>query len=137
MLGRPYALEGEVVRGFGIGSKQTVPTLNLDTKAEVLPASGVYITRTRDLRDGREWPSITNAGFRPTFEGDRLTIETFLLAALEGSTPRHIRVEFLRWVRDERKFDNPESLKKQIMVDVGRAKAYFRRVEAFRTAPRA
>jgi riboflavin kinase/FMN adenylyltransferase len=133
MLGRPYALEGEVVGGFGIGSKQTVPTLNLDTKSEVLPASGVYITRTRDLGDGREWPSVTNVGFRPTFNGDRLTIETFLLATLEGPTPQRIRVEFLRRVREERRFDSPESLKKQIMVDVGRAKAYFRRLGAFRT----
>jgi riboflavin kinase / FMN adenylyltransferase len=137
MLGRPYALEGDVVSGFGIGSKQTVPTLNLDTKAEVLPASGVYVTRTWDLNDGREWPSITNVGFRPTFDGDRLTIETFLLTALEGSTPQRIRVKFLRRVRDERRFDSPESLKKQIMMDVGRANAYFRRLEAFRTAPRA
>ena len=55
--------------GFGIGSKQTVPTLNLDTAAEVLPADGVYITRTTDLNDGREWQSITNIGLRPTFDG--------------------------------------------------------------------
>src|SRR5215475_4430320 len=55
LLGRPYAIEGEVVRGHGVGSKQTVPTLNLSTPAEVLPARGVYITRTHS--SGREWPS--------------------------------------------------------------------------------
>lgn len=128
-LGRPYWLEGDVVSGFGIGSKQTVPTLNLATKAEVLPASGVYITRTHDLdRGDRRWPSITNVGFRPTFGGDQLTIETFLLAPLEGETPKHIRVEFLRRVRDERRFESPEALKQQILRDVGRAQAYFRRL---------
>src|SRR5258708_3732124 len=47
MLERPYALEGDVVAGQGVGSKQTVPTLNLKTAAEILPAVGVYITRTR------------------------------------------------------------------------------------------
>jgi len=128
LLGRPYSIEGMVVRGHGIGSKQTVPTLNLKTPAEVLPARGVYITRTHDLRGRREWPSITNVGYRPTFGGaDELSIETFLLAPLEGATPEEIRVEFLRWVRAERKFENPEALKAQILHDVRRAQTYFRR----------
>jgi riboflavin kinase/FMN adenylyltransferase len=127
LLGRPYAVEGEVVPGHGIGSKQTVPTLNLDTKAEILPATGVYITRTTDLDAFRQWPSITNVGYRPTFDGDRLTVETFLLSPLEGDTPSHIRVEFLRRVREERKFDTPDALKTQIFKVVVRAKTYFRR----------
>jgi riboflavin kinase/FMN adenylyltransferase len=127
LLERPYALAGEVVAGFGIGSRQTVPTLNLKTAAEVLPASGVYITRTEDAEDGRRWPSITNVGFRPTFHGEHLTIETYLLEPLEGATPRRIRVEFLRRVREERAFASPEALKAQILGDVARARAYFRR----------
>src|SRR5882672_2401756 len=69
MLGRPYTLEGAVVRGEGVGSKQTVPTLNLETQAEVLPKTGVYITRTHDRGSAREWPSITSVGYRPTFNG--------------------------------------------------------------------
>ncbi|MEO8128948.1 MAG: bifunctional riboflavin kinase/FAD synthetase [Bryobacteraceae bacterium] len=129
LLGRPYAVEGDVVHGHGIGSKQTVPTLNLDTRSEILPAVGVYITRTTDLDAARKWPSITNVGYRPTFDGDRLTIETFLLAPLDGATPRRIQVEFLRRVREEKKFDSPEALKTQIFKDVGRAKTYFRRTE--------
>jgi riboflavin kinase / FMN adenylyltransferase len=128
LLGRPYALEGIVVRGAGVGSKQTVPTLNLETKAEVLPKTGVYVTRTRDRAGSREWPSITNVGYRPTFNGHGLSIETYLLAALDGPTPSEIAVEFLRWVRDEKKFENPEALKAQILRDIGRAQAYFRRL---------
>lgn len=128
LLERPYCIEGTIVRGFGIGSKQTVPTINLDTSAEVIPARGVYITRTHDL-DNRErkWPSITNIGTRPTFDGEAQTIETFLLAPLEGETPERIRLEFLRRVRQERKFESPEALKRQIMHDVSRAQAWFRR----------
>ncbi len=134
MLGRHYALEGRVVSGAGIGSKQTVPTLNLETKAEVLPKTGVYITRTHEQYSSREWPSITNVGHRPTFNGHGLTIETFLLSALDGETLREISVEFLRWVRDERKFPTPEALKSQILHDVARANAYFRRRASLRLA---
>ena len=128
LLERPYALQGEVVCGQGIGSKKTVPTLNLATEAEIIPATGVYITRTHDVDSGRNWESITNIGYRPTFDGQGLTIETFLLSAFDGATPEHIRVELLRRVREERKFESPESLKAQIMKDVARAQAYFRRM---------
>ena len=128
----PYGMEGQVVSGRGVGSKQTVPTLNLATTAEVIPAAGVYITYTRDLGAAREWRSITNVGYRPTFGASyQLTIETFLLDALEGETPARIRVEFLRRVREERKFDTPESLRAQILKDVRTARDYFRRVKAW------
>src|SRR5579863_7224097 len=82
LLGRPYALRGGVVAGEGRGSKQTVPTLNLDSTAEVVPKTGVYVTRTSDIDSPslREWPSITNIGYRPTFDGDDRTVETYLLS---------------------------------------------------------
>lgn len=127
MLGRPYPLRGAVVPGHGIGSKQTVPTLNLETPAELLPAHGVYITRTRDMDSARTWNSITNVGVRPTFAGDSLSIETFLLDPFDGHTPARIEVQFLRRVREERKFPSPEALKAQILSDVTRAQTYFRR----------
>lgn len=132
LLGRPFALEGNVVHGHGIGTRQTVPTLNLATTAEVLPAVGVYVTRTREI-DGRSWPSVTNVGYRPTFGGTELSIETFLLATLEGETPERIQVQFLRRLRDEKKFDSPEKLKTQILSDVSRAQAYFRRAPCHNT----
>ena len=128
MLGEPFALEGNVVRGQGIGSKQTVPTLNLNPLNEVLPKTGVYVTRARDLRNGRSWNSITNVGFRPTFEGENLTVETFLLDPFDGETPEKIEVSFLLFVRDERKFETPEALKAQIFRDVGVAKRLHRRL---------
>lgn len=127
LLERPYSVEGAIVPGHGVGSKQTVPTLNLSTEAEVVPADGVYITRTTDAEDGRVWQSITNIGMRPTFEGTQKTIETFLLSPLNGSAPPRIRLEFLRRVREERKFASPDALKTQILRDVSRAQTYFRR----------
>jgi len=132
LLERPYSLQGDVVSGHGIGHKQTVPTLNLQPTAEVLPKNGVYITCTDDLDNRRRWQSITNIGHRPTFGNDpAVSIETFLLEPLTGDSPKRIQVSFLWRLRDERKFENPEALKAQILRDVGRANAYFRRLERF------
>ncbi len=129
MLGRPYSLEGDIVPGLRIGSTQTVPTLNLKTDAEVVMPAGVYITRARDVDDGRTWPAVTNVGSRPTFGGTEISVETHLLATLDGNAPRRIRVDFLRRVREERKFPSAESLKAQIARDVDRARRYFRLLE--------
>ena len=130
MLGRPYCLEGEVVRGHGVGKKQTVPTLNLATQAEVLPAAGVYVTRTSEIGSSRRWRSVTNIGYRPTFGDDnRLSVETFLLDPLESATPHEIRVEFLKRLRGERKFESADALKAQILRDANRARRVLRSLE--------
>lgn len=127
-LARPYSIAGEVVHGRGVGSKVTVPTLNLKTMAEVLPTNGVYVTRTNN--SDRRWRSISNIGVRPTFESEphELSIETFLLDPLEGETPQRIELEFLHRVRDERKFESPEALKAQIFRDVKQANSFFNKL---------
>jgi riboflavin kinase/FMN adenylyltransferase len=131
LLARPYSISGDVVHGRGIGSKQTVPTLNLRSAAQVLPKNGVYVTRTR--AGAWSWHSITNIGVRPTFEDSHeLSIETFLLSPFDGETPAKIEIEFLHRVRDERKFESPEALKAQIMRDVARARSFFRHSQELR-----
>ncbi len=125
-LARPFTLQGSVVKGQGIGTKQTVPTLNLAPTSDVIPKTGVYVTRTHDLDSECRWKSITNVGYRPTFNGDGLTIETFLLEPLD-QTPSRIRIDFHFRLRDERKFDSPEALKSQILKDVARVQKWFRR----------
>ncbi len=127
LLGRCFFIEGPVVTGHGVGSKQTVPTLNLRPDPGQLLPRGVYITETVDLLGNRRWPSITNVGVRPTFGGDSLTIETFLLAPLDGENPERIEVQFRRFVRAERAFPNPGALKAQILQDASTAQAYWRR----------
>jgi len=137
-LGRPYSIAGDVVHGRGVGSKQTVPTLNLKTSAEVLPRNGVYVTRTREMggftkTEPRQWNSISNIGVRPTFEDaedspHKVSIETFLLDPLVGEAPAKIVLEFLHRVREERKFESSEALKAQIMRDVKQANSFFRLV---------
>jgi riboflavin kinase/FMN adenylyltransferase len=134
ILGTPFALEGRVVSGKGIGSKETVPTLNLAPENELLPKTGVYVTRTRDESSERVWRSITNVGYRPTFvdvrrEGEGLTVETFLLDPPPEAAPARIEVAFLSYVRAERKFDSPALLKAQILRDVGAAQRFHRFIE--------
>jgi riboflavin kinase/FMN adenylyltransferase len=132
MLEHPYALDGTVVEGRGVGSRQTVPTLNLAPDSGLIPAVGVYVTRAYDLAGGHRWNAITNVGYRPTFgASEELTIETFLLDPFDGNTPQRIRVEFLWRVREERKFDSPAALKQQILRDVSVAQRYFRRTRAW------
>ena len=143
LLERPFALTGHVVGGAGRGRRETVPTLNLDIASlalerAALPANGVYITRTSpgSGTEGhpRFWRSITNVGFRPTFGGRHLTVETFLLDPLVGPPTERIRVEFLRRVRDERAFPSAQTLRAQILRDVRRAEAFFRRAAGFISA---
>jgi len=137
LLERPHALEGEVVAGHGVGAQLTVPTLNLAPGQTVLPARGVYITLTRVVEDGEPGPyrpSVTNVGYRPSFAGRTFAVETHLLEGLEGPAPRRIRVEFLRWLREEKKFAKPEELKAQILRDAARARRFFRQLAARRGA---
>jgi riboflavin kinase/FMN adenylyltransferase len=94
----------------------------------VIPAEGVYITRTRDLETDQRWNSITNVGTRPTFGGGDLTIESYLLSSFDGLTPERVAVEFLWRVRAEKQFENAEALKQQILRDVDRAQTFFRRL---------
>ncbi len=132
MMGAPFALEGAVVSGQGIGSKQTVPTLNLAAENELLPGIGVYVTRTRDEATGREWRSISNVGYRPTFNGVGLTVETFLLEGPPERTPTRIEVTFLAFVRGEMRFDSPELLKARIIRDAAAAKRFHDRFARLR-----
>ena len=129
LLGRCFSLSGDIVTGRGIGSKKTVPTLNIRPGLEIVPAQGIYITETQDAADGRRWHSVTSVGTNPTFGGKELTIETFLLSPFDGRDPKRICLSFRRWLREERTFATAEALRAEILRDVNRAEAYWRRVE--------
>jgi riboflavin kinase / FMN adenylyltransferase len=130
MLGRPFALEGEIGTGTGLGRKVVVPTLNLTTEQETLPKLGVYATET--TVGGAEYQSVTNVGIRPTFDGAKLAIESHLLDFGETLTSGPMAVRFRTRIRDEKKFAGPEELKAQIVRDIGEAKQYFRATAANR-----
>lgn len=126
LLGRPYALEGAIVHGHGIGAKQTVPTLNLAPDTGIRPANGVYVTVARDAESGECWQAVSNVGVRPTFNGTEPAIETFVLSRWTGPAPRTLRVEFLKRLRDEQRFPSVEKLRTQILADAEKARRYFR-----------
>ncbi len=127
LLGRAFSLRGRIVRGDGIGSRRTVPTLNLAPESEVLPGDGVYVTASLLPGKDASRESVTNVGVRPTFDGRRRTVETYLLGTLEGTPPDTIELSFLRKIRDERKFPSAESLREQIRADIEVAERYFRK----------
>jgi riboflavin kinase/FMN adenylyltransferase len=126
MLGRPYGVEGRIVRGDRRGHTIGFPTANLHPQNRVIPRNGVYVTST--LIEDQWRRSITNIGIRPTFGKDsEPSIETYILnwdGDLYGDV---LRVRFLHRVRDEKKFNSIDELIAQIKKDVGRAERYFER----------
>lgn len=126
MLGRPYGVEGRVIRGKQRGHVVGFPTANLHPQNRVIPARGVYVTGT--LIDGQWRRSVTNIGVRPTFELEtEPSVETFVINWSGDLYGDVVRVRFLHRLRDERKFDSLDELKKQIAKDVEKAEQYFAR----------
>jgi riboflavin kinase/FMN adenylyltransferase len=123
LLGRPFALAGEIKTGTGQGRKLVVPTLNLATEQECLPKNGVYATES--IVEGKKYRSATNIGVRPTFDGQRLAIESHLFDFSENLTSGAMEVRFWKRLRDEKKFSGPEALRDQVLRDISEAQAYF------------
>ncbi len=133
LLGRPFALTGEVIAGTGTGRRFIFPTLNLAVEQELLPARGVYITRTRLDDETCSHRSVTNIGMRPTFNGSALSIETHLLDLELETAPKRIEVRFWKRLREEKKFSSPEELRAQIARDIARANSFFARLRRARS----
>jgi riboflavin kinase/FMN adenylyltransferase len=133
LLGRPFVLTGKVVSGTGTGRRFTFPTLNLAPEQELLPARGVYVTRTRFEGESRTRRSVTNIGMRPTFNGSSLSVETHLLEPPGEATPARIEVQFWKRLRQEKKFSGPEELRAQIARDIATANKFFTRLRRARS----
>jgi riboflavin kinase/FMN adenylyltransferase len=126
MLGRPYGVEGRVVRGDERGRTLGFPTANVQPQNRVIPRHGVYVTAT--LIEGTWRRSVTNVGTRPTFESDAApSVETHIMNWQGDLYGDVVRVRFLHRLRAERKFASVAQLQTQIEQDVGRATRYFER----------
>lgn len=126
LLGRPYRIRGQVVEGDQRGRALGFPTANIATSNRVLPPNGVYAT-TLHIAGATALPSITNIGVRPTFGGDDVTVECFVLDH-EGELDlydREVELDLWMFVREERAFDAPDGLIRQIQKDVAQVEAYF------------
>jgi riboflavin kinase/FMN adenylyltransferase len=115
-LGRPYALHGEVVRGFGRGRQIGVPTANLRCDDQLIPADGVFAGRC--AIDGNTFAAAVSIGSLPTFEERKFQVEAHLLGYDGDLYGRSVDVELLDWVREQWKFDGVEALKRQITRDL-------------------
>jgi riboflavin kinase/FMN adenylyltransferase len=134
LLGRPFVLNGGIISGTGTGARFTFPTLNLSAEQELLPARGVYVTRTRFEQESRSRRSVTNIGVRPTFNGSSLSVETHVLEPMGEAPPARVEVQFWKRLREEKKFSGPEELRKQIARDIATANKFFSRLRRFRTS---
>ena len=125
LLSRPFCVLAAPGRGRGLGSKYTVPTINLARYEELVPGDGVYITCTRVGTE--RFDSVTNVGNRPTFGADSFAIETHLLNfyPIELTAESEVEICFLDRLRDEIKFPSVEALREQIARDVKKARRYF------------
>ncbi len=122
-LDRPYMIEGTVVKGEGRGRTIGFPTINLKTEFPLIPKRGVYITDV-DV-GGKRYSAVTNIGYNPTFDGQSLTIETYILDFSGDLYDQEIALYFLERIRDEVRFSSVDELKERIWKDVEVARNYF------------
>jgi riboflavin kinase / FMN adenylyltransferase len=125
-LGRPYRLSGRVVPGDGRGRLIGIPTANIAVWEErALPKAGVYVCIGNAL--GRQWSSVANVGYRPTFESQPVQprVEAHLLDFGQDLYGETLSLDFVQRLRDEQKFDSVEKLVEQIQQDIARARQVF------------
>lgn len=122
LLGRPYTVLGTVIEGRHLGRELGFPTANLTVHNEQLPPTGVYAVRA-DWR-GRLWGGVGNLGYRPSVEGAevRRLLEVHLFELEEEIYGEDIEIQFLEFLRPEKKFDSLDALKDQIDRDAGHAR---------------
>jgi len=125
LLGRPVSISGPVVKGSARGKCLGFPTANIAYESDVLPPQGVYALR---VRLGKKFFSaVANLGMRPTFDSQvsKLYLEVHILDFSKNIYGKRVQVEFLKKIRNEKKFPTPQSLIRQIHKDEASARKYF------------
>ena len=122
MLGRNWSLSGKVIYGDQRASKINFPTANIVPKDLINPKMGVYAIRAKYLGD--YYDGIANYGVRPTIKGEKLLLEAHLFKFNENIYGKDLTVEFLAFIREEKKFDDFSALTIQIQKDIEIAKKY-------------
>jgi riboflavin kinase / FMN adenylyltransferase len=122
LLGRPYGVSGRVEKGFQRGRTIGFPTANLRPRTDLLLPNGVYAV-TVDLDEKISIPGVANVGMNPTFGNNRRTIEAHLFDFSADLYGQRLQVNFLEYIREERKFPSVPELVRQIQEDADRARA--------------
>ena len=120
LLNRNWCVEGRVIKGKKRGRKIGFPTCNMNLNNYVIPKHGVYAVKVNFGNVNKD--GIANVGYRPTFKGQNLLLETNIFGINKNLYNKVISVSFKKFIRPEKKFRNFEQLKKQIKVDIKKAK---------------
>jgi riboflavin kinase/FMN adenylyltransferase len=122
LLKRKWSIEGFVEKGRQQGKKIGFPTCNIDIKDYVIAMPGVYAVRV--YRKNKQFPlkGIANMGYRPTFKQKKILLEVHIFNFSGNLYNKHLSVEFIKFIRKEKKFKNVSELRKQIITDLKIAK---------------
>ena len=115
-LGRNWSVRSKVIRGFQRGRKIGFPTCNLKLLNYVIPKSGVYSVRVKTKSFYKK--GIANVGYRPTFNGKNLLLEVNIFGINKYLYNKVLNIDFIKFIRPEKKFKDLEELKKQISSDI-------------------
>jgi riboflavin kinase / FMN adenylyltransferase len=122
LLNRNWSIEGVVEKGRQQGKKIGFPTCNIDIKDYVIAKPGVYAVRINLIDKKSHLKGIANLGYRPTFKQKKILLEVHIFNFSGNLYNKHLSVEFVKFIRKEKKFKNVDQLKKQIKFDLGVAK---------------
>ena len=122
ILNRNWSIYGKVQKGKKLGKKIGFPTANIDIKDYILACPGVYAVRVKKLNKKNYMKGIANLGYRPTFNGKKILLEVHLFNFSGNLYNKHLTVEFKKFIRKEKKFKNANQLRKQIKIDLLKAK---------------
>ena len=127
LLGRPYSISGRVTHGDKLGRELGFPTANILLKHNKPPLGGIFAVELRGLNNA-VLRGVASLGVRPTVHANGKTVlEVFIFDFNHEIYRRHLKVTFLHKLRDEAKYPDLETLKKQITVDIELSKLYFQR----------
>ena len=124
LLGRPYHMAGRIVHGDKRGRRLGFPTANIYLRRQVSPLRGVFAVTVFGL-DHEPIDGVANIGVRPSVDGQQCLLEVHLIDFVGDIYGRHVRVMFIERLRDERRFETLDALKRQIAADVKQARTLF------------
>ncbi len=130
LLGRHYSIRGKVVPGDGRGGTLGFPTANISVghSRKIIPLRGVYAVQLQIHGLSGVLSGMMNVGFRPTFDGVGLRAEVHILDFSQDLYGKVLQIEFVKRIRDERKFDGIDSLREQLIDDEERCRAVLSEV---------
>ena len=124
-LKRNWSIQGTVQVGRKLGRKFGFPTCNIDIKDYIIPKLGVYKVKVKIVNSNKIYNGIANLGFRPTCNQKKILLEVNIFNFSKNLYYKKLKVEFIKFIRGEKKFKNIDQLKKQIFIDIKNCKKKY------------